>query len=169
MCYKCPWVQKFNSVSVYDQTFLSYRPFWDKCTQSENPPNDPKCYKVKYTPYVLLVLTRPKFHPFRSKTRCCWVTCHFEKSAPNDPKMTLNPTRSNVPNTCVTSIREAKISLFRSTTSRFRVTDHFETSAQNDPKMTLNTTSSNVAICVNSVPDSQISFRFALWPAVCEI
>ncbi len=54
----------------------------------------------KCTPYVLLmVFMSPKFHPFRSKTSCCWVTCHFEKSAPNDHIMILNPTRSNVPNT----------------------------------------------------------------------
>ena len=39
----------------------------------------------------------------------------------------------------------------------------------NDPQMTLNITSSNVPICANSVPDSQMSLRFALRPAILEI
>ena len=35
----------------------------------------------------------------------------FWKSAPNDPKLTLNPTRSTVPRICVTSIHESQISV----------------------------------------------------------
>ena len=101
-----------------------------------------------------------------SLTSCCWVTCHFEKTAPSDTKMTLNPTGSNVPNSCVTSIHEAqsdnepyKVKLpyicitsvrdsqisppFRSMTTTFPDTGHFETSAPNDPKLTLNHTTSH--------------------------
>ncbi len=54
--------------------------------------------------------------------------------------------------------------------SRFRVTGHFEKSAQNDPKMTLNPTSSIVPhIFITTVPESQISLRFALRPAFFNI
>ncbi len=40
----------------------------------------------------------------------------------------------------------------------------------NDPKLTLNTTKSKVPyICVTTVPESQISVRFALRPAIFEL
>ena len=42
---------------------------------------------------------------------CFRVTGHFEISALNDPKMTLNPTRSNVFHICITSIYECQISI----------------------------------------------------------
>ena len=51
------------------------------------------------------------FTPFRSTTSRFQVTCHFETNALNDPKMTLNTTKSNVPHICVTSIHESHISL----------------------------------------------------------
>ncbi len=44
------------------------------------------------------------------------------------------------------------------------------TSAQNDAKMTLNPTSSNVPhIFITIVPESQISLRFAILPAIFNI
>ncbi len=130
-------------------------------------------------------------------------TGHFETSAPNDPKVTLNPTRSNYP-IYVTSVHDSQILAetsapndpkltlkptmsnhpilynncprvsnfgpFCTTTSHFGVTGHFETHAPIDLKMTLNTTRSKVHhICVTSVPESQILFRFALRPAVSMI
>ncbi len=44
---------KFQFVSFYNQPILSYRPFWDKCT--EWPINDPETYKVKGTPYIICI------------------------------------------------------------------------------------------------------------------
>ncbi len=53
---------KLQSVSLYDQTFSRYRPFWDKCTEWQQ--NDLEPYKVKCTPYVLLVSPSHKLHSF---------------------------------------------------------------------------------------------------------
>ena len=94
---------KFRSISLYDQLFQSYRPFWHKCT--EWPQNDLEYYKVKGTPYICYYCPWfPNFSPFRSMTSYIQVTGHFEKSLSNDAKMTLNPTRSKVPHICVTSL-----------------------------------------------------------------
>ena len=99
-----------QSVSFYDQLFLSYTPFWEKCTKW--PRNDLEHYQVKciqymccWYPWVL------NFSPFCSTASRFWVTSHFETSVPNDPQMTLNPTRSNVPHICVISIHESQFSL----------------------------------------------------------
>ncbi len=45
--------------------------------------------------YMLLVPMSPKFHSVSLHHEPFRVTGHFEKSAPNDPQMTLNRTRSN--------------------------------------------------------------------------
>ncbi len=72
------------------------------------------------------------FTPFRSRIRRFRDTGHFETSAPNDPKMTLNYTRSNVPMYVL------------------RV-PHFSTlQGQMYP------------ICITTVPGCYISLRFAL-------
>ncbi len=81
--------------------------------------------------------------------------------------MTLNTTRSKVPHTSVTSVAESQIPFF-STTSLFRVTGHYETSALNG-KVTLNTTRPKVAHICYYCPESQISVRFALRPAMFEL
>ena len=47
----------------------------------------------------------PNFTPFRHMTTCFRDTSRFEISAPNDPKMTLNTSRSYVPHIYVTSIQ----------------------------------------------------------------
>ncbi len=39
---------------------------------------------------------------------------NFETSTPNDPKIIMNTTRSNVPHICVTVIRDPQISVHRS-------------------------------------------------------
>ncbi len=46
-----------------------------------------------------------------SSFHCFQDTGNFETCAPNDPKMTLNPTRSNVLHMCITSDAESQISL----------------------------------------------------------
>ncbi len=87
---------KFHSVSLYDQPFSRYRPFWNKCT--EWPQNDLNPYKFKCTQYIYNYCTWvPIFTPFRSMTSPFRDTGHFETSALNDPKLTLKPKRSNYP------------------------------------------------------------------------
>ena len=86
---------KFHPVSLYDEALLSYRPFWEKCT--EWPQNNLEHYKLKCTPYVLLVSMIPKFHTVLLYGHPFWDIGHFETRAPNDPKLTLNPIRSNYP------------------------------------------------------------------------
>ncbi len=49
----------FQSVSLY-KTFLSYKPFWRKCT--EWPQNGIEPFKIEGAPYVLLISTNPKFY-----------------------------------------------------------------------------------------------------------
>ncbi len=96
----------FHSTYIRPAFFLSYRTFWDKCTKwlqmTLNPtrsnilymtPNDLEPYKAKHTPYVLLVSRVSNFSHLTLSTASRFrATCNFEKSALNDPKMTLNPT-----------------------------------------------------------------------------
>ncbi len=49
-----------------------------------------------YPIHVLLVSQISGLFALRSRD-----TGHFETSTPNDPKMTVNPTRSNAPHICV--------------------------------------------------------------------
>ncbi len=110
MCYWCAWVQKLHSVSVCDQLFLSYRPFWDKCT--ELPPNDLKPYNVKDAIFLPWVSKSPKFHsvslydePFLSY-RPFWEKCtqwalndleHYKlKCTPYVPLVSLVPSFHSV-------------------------------------------------------------------------
>ncbi len=86
----------FQSASLYDQPFQSYRPFWDRCT--ECPQYDVEEYKVKYTLHVLLVSMSPKFNsvslydqPF-SKYKLPKII-----NAPNALGLTLKMSRANVP------------------------------------------------------------------------
>ncbi len=117
-----------------------------------------------YPMYVLLESTSPKFHQFHSKTSCCWVTYHFEKSAQND----LKPYR--VLHACVTSIHEAQISLrFTLQWAIFELQAILKKVHQMTPKWPWTLQAQMHPICVNSVPDPQISLHFALRPAFFEI
>ena len=111
------------------------------------------CWGDSYMCYLYpLVLN---FTPF-----AFWVIRMFETSVPNGPKMTLNPTRSNVLHICVISIhaRVPNFTLLRSSTSHFRDTFHFETSAPNDRKITLDPTRSKCTPYVLLVSMSLSSF-----------
>ena len=79
----------------------------------------------------------PHFSPFRSTASRFWVIRHFENTAPNDPKIPVNATSSNVPHIRVTSAPCPKCQLFfsyrpfwekytDSTAAYFRVTGPFE-------------------------------------------
>ncbi len=59
---------------------LSYRPFWDKCT--EWPQNDVAYEKVKDTPYTYDTPSDPNFTLFPSAASHYWLTGHFRLSAP---------------------------------------------------------------------------------------
>ncbi len=108
---------KFQSVSLYDLPFWSYRPVWRQVYR--RPQNDILTLQGKR--YILtlqgkrytipLVSPSHKFESFHSMTSCFWATGHVEKTAPNDPKITLNATRPNIPHICVTRIPDSQISL----------------------------------------------------------
>ncbi len=90
----------------------------------------------------------------------------FETCAPNDSN-SLWTLKSYI---CVTSVPDAQTSPTCSTTSRFRVTGHFETSVINNPQIILNTNRSPLDhICDNSVSESQISVRLAMWSTIFEL
>ena len=87
-----PSSRKFHSISLHGYPFSNYRQFWDKCTEWTH--NNPE---QKDTPKYRYQLPRsPTFTPFHSTFSHFGVTCHFETSAPNKPKMTLNTKRSKV-------------------------------------------------------------------------
>ncbi len=97
------------------------------------------------------------------------VTGNFEKGALNDPQMTLNHIRTNVPYIHTTTTPESRISL------RFALRPpSFETQAilrqvyRMPPQMTLKPTMPMV-LGVTSIFDSQISVCFAPRPALFKI
>ncbi len=69
-------------------------------------------YKVKCTPYMCYYCSRFQISvSFALRPDIFELQVILKKSAPNDPKLTLNPTRSTVPRICVTSIHESQISV----------------------------------------------------------
>ncbi len=88
------------------------------------------------------------FNPFCSVASRFRFMGHFDKSALNDLKMTLNTIRSKVPNTC---IRKWQISICFTEQMLFRDADRFEKIASNDAKMTLSTSRSKIPnICTDT-------------------
>ncbi len=139
---------KFQSVSVYDQLFLGYMSLWDKCTEW------PKRHKFQS---ALIYEQRFWWYmPF-------WVKC--TEWPQNDiwqdqryPLYALLPSLS------------PKFQSNSQFDQPFWLIEHFETSSPNYSKMTFNTTRSKVPhTCITSVPDSQISVRFALQPAFVDL
>ncbi len=83
---------------------LELQAFWHKYT--EWPQNDLENYRVKGTPYGLLVSPSRKFPSV-------WeLLAISETDVPNDPQMTFNTTRSNVhvPYICITNVTESQAS-----------------------------------------------------------
>ncbi len=132
MFYKYPRGQSFT-VSLYDELLSSYKPFWKKCTKW--PQNDIEHYKLKWSPYVLIVSIIPKFHsvslydqPFL-RYRAFWDKCTEWPQNDLEPyKFKCTP---YIYNYCP---RVLNFTPFRSTTTIFQHTGHFETSAPYDPK-----------------------------------
>ncbi len=115
----------------------------------------------------------PKFQTVLLYHQSFLVTCQLETSAPKDPNLTLNTTRSNV---CTCDMyswypRVPNLSAFCFTACNcFWVTHQFETSARTKwPKSDLEPTRSNVPhICVTSIHECKFSLRFTLRPDVFE-
>ena len=57
------------------------------------------------------ITINPNFRSVRSTASYFQDTVKFETSALNDRKMSLNPTRLNVPHLCITSVPDSPISL----------------------------------------------------------
>ncbi len=129
-----PSTPKFQFVLPYGQPFYIHMLFWDKCTKW--PPNDLKALRAqRYPIHVSQLSTTLNFTPFGSTLSHFRVSGHFETSALNDPKMTLNTERSQLLHIHVTTTPASQnFTPFNSTASCFRVTGHFQTSALNDSK-----------------------------------
>ncbi len=107
--------------------------------------------------YVTSIHESQIFSPFRS-TSSFRDTSHFETSALNDPKMTLNTTRWNVPYICVTNVSESQISphfpLWRTVfDTQLSIIDN----VPNGIRMTLNTYQSKVPY-IYYIPTSEVQF-----------
>ncbi len=83
-------------VSLYNQPLLSHRLF-----QSVTNETNLEYHKVKVPHTVLLLLPSPKI-PSVSASRFR-ATGHFKTSVPNDPRTTVNTTRSKASHMCSTT------------------------------------------------------------------
>ncbi len=140
---------------LLDNTDRSSKAHWNvwQINLANNPINCIKCYKVKITPFMSLVLHSPNLSQFCSKASCFHAHCKHRMT----PKMTLNTKRSQVHHLHVTTTTES-FTLFRSMASHFRVTGHIKTRASRDIKMTLNPKRSKVPhLHVTTTNKSQIS------------
>ncbi len=111
-----PLTPKFQSVSLYDQSFqiqAMRQVHW-----TVNMLNDPKMTlntKRSKVPHIHMTINYPRPPYFTSFCfTASWLffelpTSHFQTSALNDPKMTLNTERSKVPHTHVTTTPELQI------------------------------------------------------------
>ena len=157
---------EFRSVLLYDQSCWSYRPLWETCTERPHMILNTTWSNV----YLLLLSPSPRISLRFDQRPAVSNAGHFETSAPDDPKMTLNTTRPMVAHTCYYCPWIPNFSPFHSKTSHFRVTGDFQTSVLNDPKMALKPTRSKVPhMCVTNVPKSQISPQFPLLPTIFAI
>ena len=111
MCYMCPWDPNFSwshctCVSVTGHVETS-------ATNNLNAAKWPWTLCQRYPMYLFNLLKCPWGPNFTAllQASCFRVGDHFEKSALNEPKISLNITRSTVPDTYVTSVLEWQISL----------------------------------------------------------
>ena len=103
---------KLQSTLIHCWKFVSYRTFWDKCTHSwhQKMALNTIRSKVSYISvrYVyLLVQPTPSFQACHLR-----VTCHFETTAINGNKITLNVTGLKVPHICSVSTPQVTLQLF---------------------------------------------------------
>ncbi len=136
-----------------------------------NPQNHIECYKVNCfhvlrqvyqmrlnTKRSSITTTRPpNFTPIHSTASNFQLAGHFETSAPNDAKMTLNTKRSNAPH--ILQLLPAppprpQISLLALQPAVFQVQAILNTSAPNESKMTLKTKRSKALLIILQLPMS---------------
>ena len=151
-------------VSLYDEPFLKYRPFWDKCP--EWPQTDLEPYKVKLQLHSLI----PKFHSVLMYDQPFSRYSQFGDKCTKWPQNDLEPyTIKGTPYMLLVST-SPKFHSVSPYDQSFRDTGQFETRVPNDPKMSLNTTRLYVShICVTSIQKSHSSLRFTLRWAVFKI
>ncbi len=117
-----------------------------------------------YCPRVL------NFIPFRSTTIPFRDTGHLVRSAPNEPKITMNHTRSIVPHIPVTSVHESQFSLhFALRPVAVKLQAKLRQVHRMTPNWPWTPQGQLPYICITSVPDSQISLYFALRTAVFKL
>ncbi len=154
---------KFRSVSLYDQTFSSYRPLWSKCIEWTQ--NDLVHYKMKGTPYMCYQYYRvPNFSPFCSTTSpfqdlVHFIIPHWLQAKKHNKKCQQFK---------ISTIHKSEISIRFALPQPFLRYRPFWDKCTDDPKITLNHTRSNVSH-KTSVPEFQVSLSFAPWSAVFEL
>ncbi len=98
-----------SQISLYDQPFLKYKPFWDKCT--EWPQIDLEPYQVKL-PYICIngvpdsqILLRSLHDQSFSRCGPFWDMCT------EWPQIDIEPYKVKSPYICITSVPDSQISL----------------------------------------------------------
>ncbi len=177
---------KFQSASLYGQSFWVAGHFETKCTKW--PQTDLEPYQIT-VPYMCCPRV-PNFTPFRSTASHFWDIGHFEKSALNDPKMTLNlqGQRSLIYVLIVSpSLKFHPIILYGQPFSRYKVVDNLKMIPEwpwivncqkyipciyiiNDLKLILKNKKYKIRYIYEVLThEAQIFVRFALRPAVFKI
>ncbi len=152
-----------HSISFDEPPFSRYRLHvrWNKYT--EWPQNDIEQGQI--TLYMYNYSPRDSLYdqPFRN-------TSHFETSAPNDPRLTLNTTGyTYVPHICVTSIQSHISFSFALRPAVFKIQAILRTCTEWSETYLELYHVKLPDINVTTVPESQISPRVALRPAVFEL
>ena len=130
---------------------LSYKPFWDKCT--EWPQNDLTLQGQSYPIYMLQLTPSPKFHS-SSLYGYFWLTGHFKTSAPKDPKWSwILEGQKYPPHIHTTSTSEAQILVHLALQSAvFELRPSFVKTTLNDIKMNLTYSRLKVPIWILHTP-----------------
>ncbi len=132
--------------------FWSCRLVWEKCTEWL------KMTLIKGQTYTMY---KSNFSSFCYTAHCFSVTCYIEKSVPNDPQMTLNSTRSNVPIYALLVSPNTNFQSVSLNDQSFCSYWPFWDKSTKWPQNELNITRLNLPhICVVSIPESQISLHF---------
>ncbi len=122
---------KLHSISLYDESFPKYRPFWDKCT--EWPQNDLDMLKVKnINMHAAYIPEAQTFVSFALPWAIFELQSNFGKNSPNDPKMTWHIQCQNTNMHTTYTPRGLTFHPFCSTMSRFQVRPKFEKNGPND-------------------------------------
>ncbi len=158
----------FHSVSRYDEPFLSYRPFWEKCTKW--PQNDLKLYKVKYTPYMCYKYPRGVNFTVSLYDKSFSSYWPFWEKCTKLPQSDLEHYKLKCsPHVLIVSMipKFHSVSLYNQPFLRYRA---FWDKCTEWPQNDLEPYKVKLPyLCITNVRNSQISLRFALRPALFEI